>query len=256
LVRSLDPTGILAAIFRKLAFRRCDLIQKLAPFFTIFFGLCFPALRVSLAQAPIDPTLPEAPVPNRHTLFSIGADTVPDSTVPIPYLRTRQKYEIAFHKIVSPSILVKSAMITGFDRGFDVGPRFGGNPGDVAELYAYTAENLAASYLISSAILPTALHQDPRFFRKDSGSIKSKIFWALRAEVVAYSDQGKPMPNYSHLIGFAGSAAFANVYLPSQDVSVPATMKRYGLRLAVSGGFNILHEFDVFNRVKNHYRRH
>lgn len=66
---------------------------------------------------------------------------------------------------------------------------------------------------------------------------------ALRAEVVAYSDKGKPMPNYSHLIGFAGSAAFANVYLPSQDVSV-------------SGGINILHEFDVFNRVKNRYRRH
>jgi hypothetical protein len=230
------------------------LIQKLALLLIILFGLLFPALRVSFAQAPIDPTLPEAPVPNRHTLFSIGSDAVPDSTVPIPFLRARQKYEIALHKVVSPSILVKAAFITGFDRGVDIGPNFGGNPSDVAELYAYTTENLAASYLISDAVLPTALHQDPRFFRKDSGSIKSKIFWALRAEAVAYSDKGKPMPNYSHLIGFAGSAAFANIYLPSQDVSSPATMRRYGLRLALSGSFNILHEFDVVNRVKNHYR--
>jgi len=80
--------------------------------------------------------------------------------------------------------------------------------------------------------------------------------WALRAEVVAYNDTGKLMPNYAHLIGFETSAAWANVYLPSDNVSFASTMKRYGLRFAVSGGFNLMREFDVMNGIKSRFHHH
>jgi hypothetical protein len=158
--------------------------------------------------------------------------------------------------MTSPSLLVRSAMFTSFDKGFDIGPDFGSNPSDIAKLYAYTTENLAMAYLVTGAVLPTVFHQDPRYFRRESGSVKSRILWALRAEVVAYSDTGKLMPNYAHLIGFGTSAAWANVYLPSENVSFASTMKRYGLRFAVSGGFNLMREFDVMNGIKSRFHHH
>jgi len=214
------------------------------------------AVNTSHAQARIDPRLPDAPAPTRGSLISAVPETVPGTYFAVPPLRPKQKFEIAFHKMTSPSLLVKSAMFTSFDRGFDIGPDFGSNPGDVAKLYAYTTENLAMSYLVTGAVLPTLFHQDPRYFRKETGSVKSRVLWALGSEVVAYSDSGKLMPNYAHLIGFGTSAAWANVYLPAQDISFAGTMKRYGLRFAVSGGFNLLREFDVMNGIKSHLHHH
>ena len=227
-------------------------LTKIATAISLFIATA----NASHAQARIDPRLPDAPTPTRGSLISSVPETVPGSYFAVPPLRPKQKFEIAFHKMTSPSLLVKSAMFTSFDKGFDIGPDFGSNPGDVAKLYAYTTENLAMSYLVTGAVLPTIFHQDPRYFRKETGSVRSRVLWALGAEVVAYSDSGKLMPNYAHLIGFGTSAAWANVYLPPENVSFASTMKRYGLRFAVSGGFNLLREFDVMSGIKSRFHHH
>jgi hypothetical protein len=60
----------------------------------LFFvsALC---ILTSFAQAPIDTSLPEAPLPHKRVLLLFpGYETVQDPNIPVSPLRTRQKFEM------------------------------------------------------------------------------------------------------------------------------------------------------------------
>ena len=198
----------------------------------------------SLAQAHIDPSLPEAPLPHHRVLLLFpGYETIQDPVTPVPTLRVRQKFEMAYRKTVDPSFLVESGMLATFDQVSSYGPDYGPGWGPFAQRYGYNAANFASTFLLTDAVLPTLFKQDPRYFRKGSGSAKSRIWWAFRSELVAFSDQGTQMPNYSTLIGFGMSTALTNAYSPPSSVTFNKTMERYGVKIGTSFGLNLLREF-------------
>lgn len=71
--------------------------------------------------------------------------------------------------------------------------------------------------LIGGAILPSLLHQDPRYFYSGEGTKKQRIAHALRAIFLTHGDNGKTEFNYSGIGGDMASAALANTYYPSAD---------------------------------------
>lgn len=218
--------------------------------FLLFCGVFQFKLR---GQAPIDTSLPEAPLPHRRVLLLFpGYETIQDPRIPVAPLRTRQKFEMAYRKTVDPSLPIESLMFAGFDKAASYGPNYGSNATAFAQLVGYNAANLSSTFLFTDALLPTILHQDPRYFRKGTGSAGSRVWWALRSEFVAYSDTGKQMPNYSSMIGFGMSTALSNAYSPDSSVTFPQTMERWGVKEGVSFGLNILREFGGVGRPEKH----
>lgn len=211
----------------------------------------------ALAQAPIDPSLPEEPLPHKRVLLLFpGYETIQDPTTPVAPLRTRQKFEMAYRKTVDPSFLIESAMFAGFDQMANYGPQYGSGAGAFAQRFGYNAANLSSNFLLTDGLLPTIFHQDPRYFRKGSGSVASRIWWALRSEAVAYSDTGTEMPNYANMIGFGMSTALSNAYSPENSITFGKTMERYGVKEGVSFGLNVLREFGGASSAVMHLQRH
>lgn len=225
--------------------------QKFANLFVFFLlGL---AVKVSFAQARIDTSLPEAPLPHRRVLLLFpGYETVQDPYTPVSPLRTKQKFEMAYRKTVDPSFLVESVMFAGYDQVANYGPQYGAGAGPFAQRFGYNAANLSSTFLLTDAVLPTIFHQDPRYFRRGHGSIGSRVWWALRSEVVAYSDTGTEMPNYANVIGFGMSTALSNAYSPESSITFNKTMERYAVKEGVSFGLNILREFGGESRAEEH----
>ena len=195
-------------------------------------------------QVRIDPRLPEAPLPHSRNLYLFpGYDTVPSYRTAVPRLRPHQKMELATRTIFDPSLLVRAAFSTAFDEAAGVGPSYGPGWGNAGKLYAYNAANVASMYLFVDGVMPVVFKQDPRYFRKGKGTVKSRILFALRSEVVAYSDQGKEMPNYSELSGNFMSSALSEAYLPQKNRSVGGVFEGFAIKEAVGLGFDVLREF-------------
>jgi hypothetical protein len=202
-------------------------------------------------QVRIDPNLPEAPLPHKRSLFLFpGYDTVPDYRTAVAALRRRQKFELAYKTTFDSSLLIRAAFTTGFDEAAALGPRYGDGASGAAKLYAYNATNLASMIFFTDGLLPVVFHQDPRYFRKGFGSVKSRIGWALRGEIVAFNDRGIPVPNYSEMLGFGMSAALSDAYLPPQNVSPGKTIESIGIKEGVQFGFNLAHEFHAVKLVE------
>jgi hypothetical protein len=77
-----------------------------------------------------------------------------------------------------------------------------------------------------NAIFPIILHEDPRYYRKGTGSVKSRLFYAISTTVKTKNDNGTWGPNYANVLGNIAAGGLANVYYPSTDRGVGLTFQR------------------------------
>lgn len=196
------------------------------------------------------------PLPHRRVLLLFpGYETVQDPTIPVAPLRTRQKFEMAYRKTVDVSFPVEALMFGAYDQVAGYGPQYGSGAGPFGQRIGYNAANLSSTFFFTDALLPTVFHQDPRYFRKGTGSIGSRVWWAFSSELVAYSDQGREMPNYSSIIGFGMATALSNAYSPPSSITLSKTMERWGVKEGVSFGLNVLREFGGVSSPEKHQHR-
>jgi hypothetical protein len=68
--------------------------------------------------------------------------------------------------------------------------------------------------MIGGAILPSLLHQHPRYFYQGTGSTGSRLRHAILSPFICKGDNGKWQPNYSSVGGDLASSALSNLYFP------------------------------------------
>lgn len=214
-------------------------------FLFLLFGL-FPG--ISHAQAHIDPALPPAPLPHGGYWSLIPSnEVVKNAHRPVPRLTVRQKFEIAYRNTLTPALPFDSLAVAGFDQATNVGPAYGQEWGAFGKRVGYNAANFTSKSLFAFGIVPAAFHQDPRYFRLGSGSMRARMLWVLRSQVVAFSDRGAAMPNYGKLIGFAASTLLSNAYMPASSVSPENDLKGYGIKFGASVAISTVHELSLIH---------
>jgi hypothetical protein len=71
--------------------------------------------------------------------------------------------------------------------------------------------------MIGGAILPSLLHQDPRYFYQGTGTKKSRALHAISAPFICKGDNGNRQFNYSSVGGDLASGALQNLYYPTSN---------------------------------------
>jgi len=223
--------------------RRRGLRIAVAPSFLLLLIGFFPP--ISHTQATIDPALPPTPLERgAHLSLFPEYQVVNDTNEPVPQLTVRQKFEIAYRKTFSPALPIDSLAFAGFSQATNTGPAFGQESGAFGKRVGYYATNFATKTFFAFGIVPAAFHQDPRYFRRGSGSVGSRIGWILRSQAFAFSDRGAAMPNYGKLAGYAASTALSNAYMPASSVSLGNNLKGYGIKFGFSIAVDAVYEFD------------
>jgi hypothetical protein len=180
-------------------------------------------LRIATVQTSVNAVLPEelaaqqvkaeekqrvlgGIVPNFYAVYDRNA---------VP-LTPKLKFQLAIKALTDP------ATITGF--GFNAAIyQASGYPGYREGTKGY-AERLGATFaggytniLIGDAVLPSLLHQDPRYFYQGTGTTKSRLLHALSTPFITRGDDGRREINFSNIGGDLASGAIANAYYPSKD---------------------------------------
>lgn len=100
-------------------------------------------------------------------------------------------------------------------------------------------------------LVPSLLHQDPRYFRRPQAPVRERIVHSLTHVVWSQGDDGHGMLNYGALVGGAASLAVSNLYVPGQQTNLAASVQRYGIAMATAPIDNVISEFlpDVAGHV-------
>lgn len=197
----------------------------------------------SYGQGRIDPILPPGPLKTSRTaLIFPGINTVKDPDAVVPPLTSAQKFSMFRRRTLDFSFPVEALMFATLSHSTGYSPRYGEGPRGFSERFASYTGSMASSNFFAGALLPSLLHQDPRYFRKGRGSAMSRILYAFKSEAVTRSDSGDLTFNTSNVLGLGMSTALTNAWYPGK-VSFGGTMQRFGIRLAITGALNLFREF-------------
>jgi hypothetical protein len=95
---------------------------------------------------------------------------------------------------------------------------------------------------MTEAIYPTLLHQDPRYFRRGTGSTLSRLGYAVSQIFWTHNDSGGMQFNFSEIVGNSTAIAISNTYHPDSRNASDAVLG-LGIQIGVDMAGNILKEF-------------
>jgi hypothetical protein len=150
-----------------------------------------------------------------------------------------QKFDLFFHGSVDPFQFLAAGVDAGLEQWEHQYPGYHyGVLGYVKRYSASYADGFDGNFW-GNAVLPSLLHQDPRYFRLGHGKILYRAWYAAISNFRARSDSGKWEPNYSNVLGNFIGGAISNVYYPSADRGMGLTLQR-GLTVTLEGAYGSL----------------
>jgi hypothetical protein len=208
--------------------------------------------------APVQPgTLAKSdqsePEPKRILGIIPNYRTSPSLTNYEPIL-TKEKFAIASRDSFGPGTVILAAAFAGEGQLTNSNRAFGQGAAGYGQYFGASYGDLVIGNYMTEAIYPTILHQDPRYFRRGTGTTWSRLRYAIGQTFWTHSDSGRMQFNYSEVLGNATGVAIATAYYEDNRDAGDAVTK-FGTQIGVDMASNVLKEFSAdINR--KFFRKH
>lgn len=161
-------------------------------------------------------------------------------------LTAKLKYELALRTSIDPVNILATGAFAGFNQAADT-PDYREGAVGYAQRFGAAYTDGFTDIMIGGAILPSPLHQDPRYFYKGTGSIRSRILHAMAFAVLCKGDNGHWQFNYSSVGGDLASGGLSNLYYPPSNRGVGMVFENAALSAAGRVAGDLAQEF-VFKK--------
>src|SRR4051812_25515124 len=187
----------------------------------LFLLLAVPLLQ---AQQTAPSTTPVQDPPSKERrMFGIGPRfDVSERDNPRP-LTPNEKFRLFATDATRPYQFVAAAAITGISMIDHDNRGFGQGGEGFAKRYGAAIGDEASSAFFGEFLYPSLFRQDPRYFRRGSGSGGERLGYAISRVVITRSDAGKSQFNFAKVFGAMSSGALANAYYPDSERTVSRT---------------------------------
>jgi hypothetical protein len=162
----------------------------------------------------------------------------------VPPLTTGQKFKVVVRGSFDYIQIPWYATLAGISQAENSEPGYGqGAEGYGKRLGAAFADGTIENFM-TSAILPSLLHQDPRFFQESQGTFWHRSGYAVSRIFVTRTDSGHQQFNFSEIFGSAASAAISTYsYHPSADRTLSNTASVWGTQVGYDTITYVVKEF-------------
>lgn len=162
----------------------------------------------------------------------------------VPPLTVKQKFAVVTRGAFDYVQIPWYGFLAGVSQAENSEPGFGqGAEGYAKRFGAYFADGTIENYL-TGAILPSLLHQDPRFYEEANGGFMHRTEYAVSRIFVTRTDSRKEQFNYSEIAGSAMSAFISTYsYHPQGDRTVPNTLSVWGTQVGYDTITTVVKEF-------------
>jgi hypothetical protein len=158
-------------------------------------------------------------------------------------LTSKQKFSLATRGTFDPVAMLGVGFAAGLEQATNAYAGYGQGAEGYSKRFAAKFVDGRSSDLLTHAVFPSLLHQDPRYYYQGSGSVKSRLRHAVGSAFVTRSDSGRTVPNYSYLLGNMCSGALSNLYYPKANRGAHLVFTNAAVGLAGRVGTNLLREF-------------
>ena len=153
-------------------------------------------------------------VPNYYAVYNWNAAP----------MSPRLKFSLAWKTELDPFSVFASGAIAGVQQWQNDFLGYGQGAQGYGKRFGASYADTFSDIMLSGAILPVLLHQDPRYFYKGTGTVLTRTLYAIATTVNCKGDNGRWQPNYSNVFGNLASSAVSNLYYPANSRGVRLTI--------------------------------
>src|ERR1035438_7355423 len=108
-------------------------------------------------------------------------------------LTPKEKFNIATQDALDRGTFVQAGLFAGYSQAINANPSFGQGVKGYSHYFVTSYADWAIGDYMTEAVLPTMLHQDPRYFRRGTGSGPGRLIYAVRQIFWTRTDSGGHM---------------------------------------------------------------
>jgi hypothetical protein len=159
-------------------------------------------------------------------------------------LTPAEKFRLQFHSAIDPYTFSIATIVAGLGEAEDSNNGLGWGPSGFFKRAAAAYGDNVIGNTLGNALLPSILHQDPRYFRLGHGSIHHRLFYAIATSFICKHDNtGKWEPNYSNVGGNIIAGEISTLYYPNTKSDAVQAIET-GMTVTLEGTFGAtLQEF-------------
>jgi hypothetical protein len=157
-------------------------------------------------------------------------------------LTAKLKFELAFKVSVDPVTFAGTSFLAALNQASHY-PNYVEGWKGYGQRFGALYTNDLTDIMIGGAIMPSILHQDPRYFYQGTGSTKSRLLHALSSPVICKGDNGRWQPNVSSLSGYLASGAIANAYYPPANRGGHLVLNTFLVDFSANEANGVIQEF-------------
>jgi hypothetical protein len=161
----------------------------------------------------------------------------------LPKQSVKDKFKTAALDSFDYSSFIFAGIQAGISQATDSYPEFHQGVAGYGRYYWHTFADQADENLWVEGILPSALHQDSRYYTLGHGGFVKRSFYAVTRAVITRTDSGGETFNASEIFGAGTAAAISSVYYPSRYQDWTKIGQRWLTNVLIDGGTFAAKEF-------------
>jgi len=181
------------------------------------------------------------PLP-RHILGFFPNHNASPCLFPYVPISAKEKFKIASKDAFDPGAVVVAAGAAGAAQLFNSNRPFGQEVSGYSRYFGAAYANHVIGDYLTEGVYPSLLHQDPRCFRRGSGSRGTRVMYAISRVFRTQADAGGTSFNYSRVFGASSTVAISSLYYANHR-DAAASVVGLSAQLGGTMGANILKEF-------------
>jgi hypothetical protein len=162
-------------------------------------------------------------------------------------LTKKLKFKLALRTTVDPISILGVGFLAGVDMAAGSAPDYQQGAAGYGQRFGAVFTDSFTGIMIGGAVLPSLLHQDPRYFYQGTGTKKSRFLHAISLPFVAKGDNGHWQFNYSTVGGDLASGAISNLYYPEKNRGAGIVFRGAAIDAGGRAVDGILQEFFLKN---------
>jgi len=227
--------------------------------YALAWGILYAAV-LPAQQAPDPSVLPAPPAqappvqaPEDKRIFGVLPNNrTTEASIPFHRITAKQKMTIAFKDSFDWPVYPTAAAFAALYQLEDQNHSFGQGVVGYAKRFGTAYGDQMIGNMMTEGIVPSLVHQDPRYFRIGEGSKKSRAWYALTRIVIDKTDSGRSTFNLPEWGGNALAVAISNAYYPDTR-NVSDNVQKLLIACATDAFSNVLKEF--WPDVKRHFQK-
>jgi Carboxypeptidase regulatory-like domain len=218
----------------------------------IVFALATEATQVQVNVPLVEVAEEELKVEEKQRIFGVIPNFYVTYVPNAAPLASKQKFQLAWRSTIDPVNFVITGAVAGVQQATNTPSGYGQGAQGYGKRYGASYADLVTGTFIGGAILPSLLKQDPRYFYKGTGSVRSRVLYAIANSVICKGDNGHWQANYSGILGSLAAGGISNLYYPEQNRNgAGLVVENTLIGIGETAATNLLQEFVIRKLTPN-----